>query len=274
MRIYFLFSFSLLLVTLTSEAKISTAEEYTRIWSDPPSDNMKKYMIKMAISDGLDKNSIKIETDRWGEVILSDTWRNTIKFRRGSLGEYTTVNKSGIKLTIKEDFSGNIVVKNEDGDRSSSTVLKNIHGNLEIRDEKGNVKTVSKNILGDVNIQDNQGNSSTISKDILGNLEIRDNKGNSTRVRKDILDNLTIENSNGQRTTVRNDILGGKTIEDNSGNRVSVRKDVLGNYDASDNKGNRASVKKDILGKITIDDPKGILNETVRLQLIEELSKN
>ncbi|RKF29973.1 hypothetical protein BCY89_19345 [Sphingobacterium siyangense] len=73
---------------------------------------------------------------------------------------------------------------------------------------------------------------------------------------------------------MRTDILGGKTIEDNSGNRVSVRKDILGNYDASDNKGNRASVKKDILGKITIDDPKGILNDAVKLQLIQELSKN
>ena len=273
MRIYFLFSFSLLLVTLTSEAKISTAEEYTRIWSDPPSDNMKKYMIKMAISDGLDKNSIKIETDSWGDVILSDNWK-TIKFKRGSMGDYTTVNKSGVKLTIKEDFSGNILVKDEGGDRSPSTVFRNIHDNLEIRDEKGNVKTVSKNIFGGLDIRDNQGNSSTVSKDILGNLEIRDNKGNSTRITKDILDNLTIENNNGQRTTVRTDILGGKTIEDNSGNRVSVRKDIFGNYDASDNNGNRASVKKDIFGKITIDDPKGILNDAVKLQLIEELSKN
>lgn len=272
MRIYFLFSFSLLFVTLTSEAKLSTSITHTQIWSDPPSDNMKKYMIKMAISDGLDKNSIKIETDSWGNVIISDTWRS-IKFDRGSLGEYITVNKDDVKITIKEDFSGNIVVKDEGADRSPSTVFRNIHGNLEIRDEKGNVKTVSKNILGGVDIRDNQGNSSTISKDILGNLEIRDNKGNSTRIRKDILNNLTIENSNGQRTTVRNDILGGKTIEDNSGNRVSVRKDIFGNYGASDNNGNRASVKKDIFGKITIDDPKGILNDAVKLQLIAELSK-
>ncbi len=272
-RIYYLFGFSLILVTLTVEAKLSTTVEHTQIWSDPPSDNMKKYMIKIAISDGLDRNAINIETDSWGDVILSDTWRS-IKFKRGSWSEYTTVTKDDVKITIKEDFSGNVVVKNEGGDRSPSTVFRNIHGNLEIRDEQGNVKTVSKNILDGVDIRDNQGNSSTISKDILGNLEIRDNKGNSTRVRKDILDNLTIENSNGQRTTVRNDILGGKAIEDNSGNRVSVRKDIFGNYDASDNNGNRASVKKDILGKITIDDPKGILNETVRLQLIEELSKN
>ncbi|WP_333865428.1 hypothetical protein [Sphingobacterium sp.] len=192
-RIYYLLGFSLILVTLTVEAKLSTTVEHIQIWSDPPSDNMKKYMIKMAVSDGLDKNAIKIETDSWGDVILSDTWR-TIKFKRGSWGEYTTVNKDDVKITIKEDFSGNIVVKDEGDDRSPSTVFKNIHDNLEIRDEKGNVKTVSKNIFG--------------------GLEIRDNNGN------------------------------------------------------------RASVKKDIFGKITIDDPKGILNEVVKLQLIEELSKN
>ncbi len=73
---------------------------------------------------------------------------------------------------------------------------------------------------------------------------------------------------------MRTDILGGKTIEDNRGNRVSVRKDIFGNYEASDNNGNSASMKKDIFGKIVIDDPKGILNDAVKLQLIQELSKN
>lgn len=111
-RIYYLFGFSLILVTLTVEAKLSTTVEHTQIWSDPPSDNMKKYMIKIAISDGLDRNAIHIETDSWGDVILSDIWRS-IKFKRGSWGEYTTVTKDDVKITIKEDFSGNVVVKNE-----------------------------------------------------------------------------------------------------------------------------------------------------------------
>ena len=272
-RIYYLFGFSLILVTLTVEAKLSTTVEHIQIWSDPPSDNMKKYMIKMAVSDGLDKNAIKIETDSWGDVILSDTWR-TIKFKRGSWGEYTTVNKDDVKITIKEDFSGNIVVKDEGDDRSPSTVFKNIHDNLEIRDEKGNVKTVSKNIFGGLEIRDNNGNSSTISKNALGDLEISDNKGNHTSVSKDVLGNLSIKSSNGKSISVITDVLGNKAIDDNSGNRVSVIKDIFGNYDASDNNGNRASVKKDIFGKITIDDPKGILNDAVKLQLIEELSKN
>nr|WP_288812654.1 hypothetical protein [uncultured Sphingobacterium sp.] len=235
-RLYVLFNLLFLFsITVTVKARISRHRTYPNHLTDTLSGDIRKYITQLAVSEGLDKSSIKIKTDSWGEVTVSDKWGKSVKYSKNHWDGYTKTDNIGLKTSVKQDFSGNIVVKYNDGKE----------------------KTVRKNISGDFDIADRS--PSTASINTLDNLEIRDSH-----------DNLTIESDTGKRTTIRTDILGGKTIEDNKGSRVSVRKDILGNYEASDNNGNRASIKKDIFGKVIIDDPKGIL-EPVKLQLIEDL---
>lgn len=62
-RIYILFSFALLLSSITVKGEFSSDKNRFRQGSDTLSNNVKNYITKLAILEGLDKSSIQIEVD-------------------------------------------------------------------------------------------------------------------------------------------------------------------------------------------------------------------
>jgi len=66
---------------------------------------MKNYIIKSAISDGLDKNHLKISTDSWGNITVSDQWSKNIKYKQDYSGNLTKVTNNGSEIRIIQAIS-------------------------------------------------------------------------------------------------------------------------------------------------------------------------
>lgn len=74
-RLYILFNLLFLFsIAVTVKARISHHRNYSNHLADTLSNDIRKYITQLAVSEGLDKSSIKIKTDSWGEVTVSDNW--------------------------------------------------------------------------------------------------------------------------------------------------------------------------------------------------------
>jgi len=167
-----LFALLVPLFTIVLSFPDQSVEAHTSlVQRDTLSDKVRDYAIHLAVKEGLDKNSIKINVNSFGDVTLKDKW--------------------GKEVNYNKDIFGNLIVKDKKGNQT--TVKKDIFDNLIIEDNKGNRTTVKKDIFDNQIIEDNKGKRTTVKKDIFDNLIIEDNKGNRTTVKKDIFGKIQID---------------------------------------------------------------------------------
>lgn len=109
-RLFIIFSFVLVFSKTAIKAELYSEKSLFSHDADTLSNNMKNYILKLAILDGLDKNHIKISTGGWCNITVSDQWSKNIKYKKDYSGNLTKVTNNGSEIRIKEDYSGNIVV--------------------------------------------------------------------------------------------------------------------------------------------------------------------
>ncbi|MEN5436542.1 hypothetical protein ABE545_23125 [Sphingobacterium faecium] len=103
-RLFIIFSFVLVFSTTAIKAELCPEQNLFSYGVDTLSNTMKNYIIKSAISDGLDKNHIKISTDSWGNITVSDQWSKNIKYKQDYSGNLTKVkdfDKEKFKMDMK-----------------------------------------------------------------------------------------------------------------------------------------------------------------------------